>query len=248
VISEALARHYWPNEDPIGKAIGNSSRPPFYRVAGVAGDVHSAGLDQAAPEVIYYPLIPITGSFLWSPPNQMAVVVRTRSDHPAALTESIRRVLNDLDRNVPMANVEPLVAVVSRSMARVAFATLLLGIAAGMALLLSAIGVFGAIAFVVSQRRREIGVRIALGAEPSGVSARIVVQALRLGALGLVIGIAAALATTRLLRSLLIGVAPSDPLSLVLVSVVLLGVVALASYLPAHRAARVSPVEALRAE
>ena len=117
-----------------------------------------------------------------------------------------------------------------------------------MALLLSAVGVFGAIAFVVNQRRREIGVRIALGARPSSVSAAIVGQALRVGALGAGLGIVAALATTSVLRSLLIGISASDPVLLVIVTTIVLGVVALASFLPARRAARVSPVEALRSE
>jgi putative ABC transport system permease protein len=248
VVSEALARHFWPGEDALGKSIGNSPKPPFYRVVGIAADVHSAGLDKPAPEIIYYPLIPLTGTSLWSPPGEMAVVVRTRSDNPAALTSSIRRVVSELDRNVPIANVEPLAAVVARSMARVSFAALLLGIAAAMALLLSAIGVFGAIAYLVSQRRREIGVRIALGAEPRGVSAGIVLQAMRLGVVGLVLGLVGMLGTGRVLRSILVGVAPTDPRWLALAAVVVLAVVALASYLPAHRASRVSPAEALRAD
>jgi predicted lysophospholipase L1 biosynthesis ABC-type transport system permease subunit len=248
VISESLARRLWPGEDALGKGISNQPRAPYYRVVGIAGDVRSKGLDQPPPEMIYYPLIPLHGTHLWGPPNEMSVVVRTRSDHPEALVPAIRRVLSDLDRDIPIANIEPLEAIVARSMSRVSFATLLLGIAAAMALLLSAIGVFGAIAFLVSRRRREIGVRIALGARPTLVSARIVMRALRLGAIGAAIGVIAAVATTRVLRSLLVGVAPSDPAVLVAVSTIVLGVVAMASYLPARRAAAVPPVEALRAE
>jgi ABC-type antimicrobial peptide transport system permease subunit len=138
--------------------------------------------------------------------------------------------------------------IVARSMARTSFATLLLGISAAMALLLSAIGVFGAIAFVVSQRRREIGVRIALGARPASVSGRIVVQAVRLGVIGAVVGLIAALATTRVLNSLLVGIGPNDPWILIIATAMVLIVVAVASFLPARRASRVSPVEALRAE
>jgi ABC-type antimicrobial peptide transport system permease subunit len=133
-------------------------------------------------------------------------------------------------------------------MSRVSFATLLLGISAAMALALSAIGVFGAIAFVVSQRRREIGVRIALGARPASVSGRIVVQALRLGVIGAVLGLVAAVAATRVLGSLLVGITASNPVLLIVIASIVLSVVVMASFLPARRAARVSPVEALRAE
>jgi hypothetical protein len=248
VISESLARHLWPGEDALGKGISNAQRPPYYRVAAIAADVRSDGLDQPAPEMIYYPLIPLRETRLWGAPNEMSVVVRTTSDHPEALAGAVRRLLAEMDRTVPIANIEPLSAIVSRSMSRVSFAMLLLGIAAAMALVLSAIGVFGAIAFVVSRRRREIGVRIALGARPSRVSARIVLQALRLGVIGTVIGIAGALGATRVLSSLLVGVAASDPWVLAIVSVTVLAVVAVASYLPARRAAGVSPVEALRGD
>ncbi|HEY2375014.1 MAG TPA: ABC transporter permease [Gemmatimonadaceae bacterium] len=248
VISETLAHRVWPGEEALGKTISNSTQPPFYRVVGVAGDVRDQGLDQPPQPIIYYPLIPATGTHLWSPPNYVRVVIRTHSDNPLALTDGIRRAVSELDPHVPIANLEPMSVIVARSMARVSFATLLLGISAAMALLLSAIGVFGAIAFVVSQRRREIGVRIALGARPSSVSGRIVVQALRLGVIGAVFGLVVALATTRVLHSLLVGISPSDPWILIIATAIVLSVVAVASFLPARRAARVSPAEALRAE
>ena len=248
VISASLARRLWPGEDALGKGLSNGSRPPFYRVVGIAGDVHAEGLDQPPTDAVYYPLMPPTGRSLWSPPNEMGVVVRTSSARAEALTGSVRQAIADLDKTVPMANAQSLAAIVAQSMARWSFATLLLGIAGGMALLLSAVGVFGAIAFVVSRRRREIGVRIALGARPASVSAGIVLQTLRLGAIGAVLGIIAALASTRVLRSLLVGVGPSDPMVLVAVTVVLLAVVAAAGFIPARRAARVDPVDALRAE
>ena len=248
VISETLARLLWPGEDALGKTISNSNQPPFYRIVGVAADVRDQGLDQPPQAIIYYPLIPATGTHLWSPPANVRVVVRVRSDNPLALTDGIRRAVAELDPHVPIANLESMDVIVARSMARTSFATLLLGISAAMALLLSAIGVFGAIAFVVSQRRREIGVRIALGARPAGVSGRIVVQALRLGVIGAALGLVAALGTTRVLHSLLVGISPNDPRILTTATTIVLGVVAVASFLPARRASRVSPVEALRAE
>jgi len=248
VVSETLARRFWPGEDALGKSISNWSKPPFLRVVGIAADVRDVGLDQPPQAIIYLPLVPPTGAHFWSAPNDMRVVVRTRAENPAALADAIRRGVVELDPTIPIANLESMSAIVARSMARVSFATLLLGISAAMALVLSAIGVFGAIAFVVSQRRREIGVRIALGARPSSVSARIVGQALRVGAVGAIFGIVAALVTTRVLRSLLVGISASDPLLLAVVTAIVLGVVAVASFLPARRVARVSPVEALRAE
>jgi predicted permease len=248
VVSETLARRFWPGEDALGKSISNTTKPPFYRVVGIAGDVRDQGLDQPPQAIIYFPLMPATGTHLWSPPNDMRVVVRSRSSRPTAIVDGIRRAVADLDARVPIANIEPMETIVARSMARVSFATLLLGISAAMALALSAIGVFGAIAFVVSQRRREIGVRIALGARPASVSGRIVTQALRLGVVGTVLGVVAAIAATRVLGSLLIGITASDPVLLTVVTLIVLSVVAIASFLPARRAARVSPVEALRAE
>jgi predicted permease len=248
VVSETLARRFWPGEEALGKSISNTTKPPFYRVVGVAGDVRDQGLDQPPQAIIYFPLMPATGTHLWSPPNDMRVVVRTSSARPAAIVDGIRRAVAELDARVPIANIEPMEVIVARSMARISFATLLLGISATMALALSAIGVFGAIAFVVSQRRREIGVRIALGARPASVSGRIVVQALRLGVIGAVLGLVAAVAATRLLGSLLVGITASNPVLLIVVALIVLSVVAIASFLPARRAARVSPVEALRAE
>ena len=248
VISETLARRLWPGEEAVGKMISNSPQPPLYRIVGVAGDVRDQGLDQPPQAIIYYPLIPATGTHLWSPPRYVRVVVRTHKDNPLALADGIRRAVAELDPHVPIANLESMDVIVARSMARTSFATLLLGISAAMALLLSAIGVFGAIAFVVSQRRREIGVRIALGARPASVSGRIVLQALRLGVIGAGVGIIAALATTRVLTSLLVGISPSNPWILMIATAMVLGVVAVASFLPARRASRVSPVEALRAE
>jgi ABC-type antimicrobial peptide transport system permease subunit len=163
------------------------------------------------------------------------------------LAPAIRRIVTELDPQVPIANVQSMETVVAKSMARRTFTMMLLAIAAAMALLLSIVGIYGVISYVVTQRRAEIGVRVALGARGAQVSGMIVMQSLRLAAIGIAIGLVGALGTTRFLRTLLFEVSPTDPLVLGAVSVLLLLLAALASYVPARRAARVDPVESLRA-
>jgi ABC-type antimicrobial peptide transport system permease subunit len=178
----------------------------------------------------------------------MTIVVRTGTMEPEALTAAIRQVLVEIDPRVPLANVETMERVVGSSLARTSFTMLLLAVAAAMALLLSVVGIFGVISYVVGQRRSEIGVRIALGARASQVSGLIVGQAIRLAATGIIIGLMAALATTRVLQTLLFEVSPTDPIVLAVVAALLLLFAALASYAPARRSARVDPAEVLRAE
>jgi putative ABC transport system permease protein len=149
---------------------------------------------------------------------------------------------------VPLANVTTMEEVVTRSMSRVSFIMLLLGVASAIALLLSAVGIYGVISYLVGQRRGEIGVRIALGAPASQVATMIVGQSLRLALAGIAIGLLAALAGTRVLRSLLFEVSPTDPVVLAAVAALLVALAALSSFAPARRAARVDPIEALRAE
>jgi predicted permease len=249
VISKALADRMWPGEDPIGKRLkANNFGEPYYRVVGVAGDVLSAGLDQAPSQYVYYPLMPMRGAPFWSPPTFASFAVRTTSGDPLALTASIRRILTAIDREVPMANVATMTDVVGRSTAKTTFAMILLGIAGGMALILSAVGIYGVISYTVNQRRAEIGVRMALGAQPSQVGRMVVAQSLRVAAVGIVIGLGAALATTRVMQSLLFNVSPTDPMTLGGVAAVLALLGALAAYAPARRATKVDPVEVLRRE
>lgn len=249
VVTKALAERFWPGEDPIGKGIkGNSSRPPFYRVVGVTGELRGEGLDRAASEAVFFPMLPLAGASLWSPPRAMNLVVKTRAAHPAELTGAIRRVLDEIDPAVPIGAVQTMEEVVSRSMLRTTFAMLLLGIAAGIALLLGAVGLYGVIAYVVGRREQEIGVRVALGAESAQVARLVVGQSLRLALAGVGAGLVAALAVTRVLRALLFEVSPTDPVTLGAVVLVLVTVALLASWLPARRAARVDPMVALRSE
>jgi len=247
VVSKAFADHMWPGEDAIGKQLRpNGVSDPWYHVVGVTGDVRTRGLDQPPTEIVYYPMVPMEGAPLWSPPTTMTVVVRTGAGDPMALAPAVRRVVAALDREVPIANAQTMETILARSTAKTTFAMLLLGVAGGMALVLSAVGIYGVISYTVNQRRAEIGVRMALGAQAAQVGRMVVVQSLRVAGVGIAIGIVGAIATTRVMRSLLFGVSPTDPVTLAAVAMVLVAIGAFASYAPARRATKVDPVEVLR--
>ena len=249
VITDALASRLWPGEDPIGKGVkGNGAEPPFYRVVGVVGDLRAAGLDQPPVAAVFYPMVPMEGAPLWSPPRSMSLFVRTKLENPVSLVPAVRRAMAELDPEIPIANARGMEQVVAVSMARTSFTMLLLGAAAAMSMLLSAVGIYGVISYIVSQRRGEIGIRIALGARASQVAALIVGQSVRLAAAGIAIGLLGAYAATSLLETLLFGVSATDPLTLAAVPLILLVLAIAASYAPARRAAGVHPAEALRAE
>jgi predicted permease len=248
VVSKALAERLWPGEDALGKELRpNGTGDPWYRVVGVTGDVLTRGLDQPPSEIVYYPMIPLEGAPLWSPPMYMTVVIRT-PHAPLSLATSVRSIMRSLDREVPVANIQTMETIVASSTAKTTFAMLLLAIAGGMALMLSAVGIYGVISYAVNQRRAEIGVRMALGARAAEVGRMIVAQSLQVAGVGIVIGLAGAFATTRVLQSLLFGVSPTDPTTLAVVTVLLVALGAIAAYWPARRATRVDPVEVLRRE
>lgn len=249
VVTRALAKHLWPGENPIGRGIkGNGSKPPFYLVVGVADDVRGDGLEKPPVETVFFPILPMPDAPLWNPPNDLELVVRTSLDNPTAVVAQVRRVVADLDPVVSLDHVQTMTDVVTNSLARVSFTLVLLAIAAAMALALSAVGTYGVIAYLVTQRRSEIGLRMALGARTPQVVRLVVGHSVRLAGIGAIAGLAGALATTRLLRTLLYGVAPGDPATLIGAAVFLLSVAVLASVAPARRAARVDPVSALRAD
>jgi predicted lysophospholipase L1 biosynthesis ABC-type transport system permease subunit len=213
----------------------------------VIPELRANGLDAPSTEAVFYAASPLAEQMAtWGLLNEMELVVKVARGDPMALVPSIRAVLDELDPRIPIVNPMPMQAIVDRSMSRTSFIMLLLGIASGMALVLSAVGMYGVISYLVAQRRSEIGVRIALGARVPQVVRLIMGQSAGLAVLGVVIGTVAALAGTRLLRSLLFGVSPTDPLVLAVVPLVLVGIALLASFAPARRAARVDPVEALR--
>ena len=249
VVTAALARRLWPGEEAIGKGIkGNSDGGPFYRVVGVSGDFRTGALDGPPLEAVFYPLVPIDGAPLWSGGRSMTVVVRVEPSSPLTLLPAVRAQVHALDPRVPVANARSMEAVRSAATARTRFVMTLLAAAAAMALVLSAVGMFGVISHVVGERRNEIGVRMALGARSGQVRSMVVRESLVLAATGIAVGLAGTLAVTRLLRAMLHGVSPTDPLTLGVVSAALLGVATAASYLPARRASRIDPSEALRAD
>jgi putative ABC transport system permease protein len=249
VVSKAFADYFWPGENPIGKGVGPSGdeKPPFYHVVGVAGDVHASKINERPALAIYYPMMPVKPGWHWYT-SGMQLVVRTTKGDPMSYLPAIRRVVTQLDPGVPLANAEDMTTIVGRSMSQLTFIMTLLGIAGVTALLLAAVGLYGVISYLVARRTNEIGVRLALGAQPAHVRRLVVRDALTLAAAGLVIGVAAALASSRILAGLLYDVAPWDPASYAGAALVLGAVALLAGWIPARRAAAVDPAVALRAE
>jgi ABC-type antimicrobial peptide transport system permease subunit len=214
----------------------------------VSDDVRGNGFDQPVVQVVYFPMIELPDAPLEGQLRYLDVVVRSKSGNTRALIPAVKRAINELDAQVPVANERSMEQVVARSMVKRTFTLTLLGIASAMALILSAIGLYGVVSYVVGERRGEIGIRVALGAQRGDVGRMIVMQSVRLAVIGVVVGVAAALATTRLLQSLLFEVQPTDPGTLIAVAVGLVLLAAVASWLPARRAMRVDPVEALRTQ
>lgn len=249
VVSETFANRFWPNESAIGHGVRCcNAKPPFYRITAVTGAVRTHGLDRPPGQVVYFPMIPIDSS---SPgmeefPTAMRLVVRATTPS-RTLVPAIERIVREVDPQVPVTDVMSMEELLARSLARRSFTMVLLAVTAALALVLSAVGIYGVISYVVAQRRGEIGIRMALGARAGAVRVMIVRQSLILAALGIALGLAGALATNRLLTTVLFGVSPADPTVLGTAMLALLVLTAIASYGPARRASRVDPAEALRA-
>jgi predicted permease len=242
VVNEKLVRQIWPGEDPIGRRVKVNwiESSPEAEVIGVVGDVHGAGLDGDIRPTIYYPQAQRPAGSMW-------LVIRHAGD-PVTLTTAVRAAVRQLDRNLPVPNGLTMYARLVRSMSDRRYPMLVLSIFAGLAVLLSTVGLYGVLAYAVSQRTAEIGIRVALGAQVRDVVGLVVTQGLRVVGLGVAIGLAGAVATTRVLRSLLYGVAATDPATLLAVSLGLVAIAALAAYVPARRATKVDPMVALRCE
>jgi ABC-type antimicrobial peptide transport system permease subunit len=209
--------------------------------------VYSSSPAEEPAIVIYYPTVRIPETAGWTP-SMMTLAIRTTLDRPLSLLPQIRAAVVQVDPAVPLANPQEMQTLLSRSMSRVSFAMTLIGLAAAMALLLAAIGLYGVIAYVVARRTGEIGIRMALGAQTRQVQRLVVGSSLKLVGLGLVAGGGGALLLTQVMRGLLYGVQPTDPSAYVAGAALLMAVALLASYLPARRAAQVDPVVALRGE
>ena len=250
MISENMARELW--RDPaaaLGKRIREGMKDPWREIVGVVQDIHSDGADQKAPTTVYWPMMMknFWGNETYLERRAVFAIRGTRAGSESFLKE-IRQAIWSVNPEVPLAGVRTLEEIYRGSMARSSFTLVMLAIAGGTALLLGVVGIYGVISYSVSQRTREMGIRIALGAEQNALTAMVVRHGLLLAAIGVGIGLVAAAAVTRLMSSLLFEIRPVDPLTYTLVSAGLLAAAAVASYVPAHRAAAVNPVEALRAE
>jgi len=249
VVSKAFAERFWPGEDPIGKGVGPNgyTNQQFYRVVGVVGDVYAGSAGGARGLAVYYPVLRIPGTSGWWP-NPMTLVVKTRFDDAASVLPVLQTAIREVDPSIPVADVDAMDTIVDRSMAQLSFAMVLLAIAALTALVLAAVGLYGVISYVVNRRTGEIGIRMALGAQPSQVARLVVGGSVKLALIGVSFGVVAALGFSRVLRGLLYDVQPTQPLAYLIAALVLGAVAALAAYLPARRASRIDPMIALRNE
>jgi putative ABC transport system permease protein len=245
VVNETMARTLWPGKDPVGgtvKMLNETS--PRATVVGVVRDERLAGLSQPAPATMYFPQAQ-AGKSAYYVPSWMWVVVRTNGD-PAAIAPAVRNAIRRAEPLAAIARVQTMDQVVSASVASRRFATALIAGFAGVALLLAGIGIYGVIAYSVTQREFEIGLRLALGATPTAVVRQIIGEGLRTALIGAAVGLVAAVLTTRLLRAMFVEVSVTDPLTLASVTALLLVVAIAASWLPALRASAVDPLEAMR--
>jgi predicted permease len=246
LVSETVARRFWPDGSAVGRRIRPIGDTTGWRtIVGVVGDVRFQQLEEDPAELVYYPMIGPTGDD-GTPARAMTYTVR--APEPETLVPAVRREVGVVDPNLPIASVATLERIVADSMVRHSFTALALVIAAAVALMLGAIGLYGVISYLVAQRTREIGLRMALGADAGSVRRMVVLQGVRLSALGLGVGLLGALGLTRLMEGLLYGTSPTDPLTFGAVVVVLAGVALLASWLPARRASLIDPARSLAAE
>ena len=250
VINETLAKKYWPNADPIGKRfkLGGGAGPGMVTVVGIVADVRQSSL-AATPEGEMYLAHPQFR--FWGGGNRilrsLSLVLRTTGD-PAAMTRAVRGEVSALDSQLPLGQFRTMEDVRGESVSQPRFLVFLFSTFSVVALAIAVIGIYGVIAYGVAQRRKEIGIRVALGARPSAVAAMVVRQGLGLAGVGIVVGLGLALALTRFLSRFLFSVTPTDPVTLMGVAAALGVAALLASYVPALRATRTDPVEVLRAD
>ncbi len=250
MVSENFAREYWGSPaNALGKYIRVGTKDDWRQIVGVAGDLLDDGTNNDAPTIAYWPIL--NNHFESDDENvrrEVLYAIRSSRAGSESLMNDVRRAVWSVDANLPLFKFRTQEYFYSRSMARTSFTLVMLGVAAALALLLGLVGLYGVIAYSASQRRREIGIRIALGAQRNAVTAMFVRQGLWMAGAGVACGLIVALAATRLLRSLLFHVSPMDPLTYGCAALALCAAGALASYIPSRRTASVDPVEALRAE
>jgi predicted permease len=240
LIGENFAREYWESaQAAVGKQIRSNPNDPWSEVIGVAGDIRHDGVDKKAPSAVYWPL---------RSSNSVTYLIRGPRAGTESLSTESRQAVRAVGSNLPITEMRTMKEVYDKSMSRTAFTLTLLAISGGMALLLAAVGIYAVISYTVAQRTREIGIRMALGAQQGKLKMMFVRNGLLWSGIGAAAGLTAAAALTRLMSTLLFEISPVDPLTYSVVAFGLLAAAAVASYLPARRVTRVDPVEALRAE
>jgi putative ABC transport system permease protein len=239
IVSQSTAQKFFGDADPIGRTLRHVARPPYYTIVGEVGDIRDTSLNQQSPTLYY--------AATQRPFSAMDVVVRTDGS-PHALMPALREKVRQLDSSVPVANERTMDEWLSASAAQPRLDAGLLGSFAAMALLIAAIGIYGVLAYSVTQRTREIGLRIALGAQPSNVLRLVVGEGMKVAGLGIAIGLAGGFALGRAVSTLVYGVKVHDPVTFATVAFALLVVALAACVIPAHRAAHVDPLVALRCE
>ena len=246
VINEAMARHFYGNQNPIGRRVRGGPPEPWCTIVGVVGNAKNGGLDQPAGTEMYLPFAQhmATNDFGLTP---FYVVLRT-SRNPLDLVSEARNAIHGIDASMPVASVRTMDQVIDTAQSQPRFIALLLTLFSALALVLAAVGIYGVMAYAVTQRTNEIGIRMALGAQRRDVMALVLGQGMRLALSGIAVGVLLAFGLTRLMSSLLFGVSPSDPATFVAVVIVLGAAAVAACYIPARRAMRVDPIVALRYE
>jgi putative ABC transport system permease protein len=250
MVSENMAREFWGSpQAAIGKQIREGNKSPWREVVAVVGDEREDGIEQKAPGIAYWP--PLMNQFSSdevSVRRTMTYVVRSKRAGSQSLLSEIRQAVWSVNPNLPLASVRTMQEYYDRSLARTSFTLVMLAIAGAMAMLIGIVGIYGVISYSVSQRTREIGIRMALGARRPELTTMFIRYGLTLAAVGAACGLTVAFLTTRILGSMLYGVSPIDPLTYAMVSAVLVGSAVVASYIPALRASTVDPVQALKSE
>ena len=251
VINQAMAERFWQGEDPVGKRVNSSTRfigplgkvipqSPEFEIVGVVGNEKNSGLNASPEPAIYFSQTQFSY-------RSMNVIVRT-APNPASIVGVIRNEVRAIDGELPISNMKTMEQILGDSIAQPRFSTLMLGLFAGLAMVLAAVGIYGVMSYSITLRTREIGIRMALGARQGDVLGMVLRQGLKLAAAGIAIGLIGAVALSRVMTSLLYGVSATDPLTYVVVSIVLAGVALVACFVPARRATRVDPMVALRYE
>jgi putative ABC transport system permease protein len=240
IINQSMAERYFPDKDPLGQQLTIGYNRATCEIVGVVGDVRHLGLDTEAGAEMYTP-------FSQTPWEAMSLVLRTSSE-PASVVAAVRGQVESLDSEMPVSGVRTMETILSNSVASPRFNMMLLAIFAAVALVLAAVGIYGVISYSVTQRTHEIGIRMALGAKETDVLRMVVGQGMVLAMIGVAAGLAGAFAVTRLMSKLLYGVSTTDPATFALISLLLVAVAVVSSYIPARRATRVDPMVALRYE